>query len=359
MSDEQVLDATQTGAEDAGETQNAGEQAKVAGESGQATDPRMAMMDALAANRVQDLNEELERGESNQRVPMPGDGAAPDGAGSAEPGGDQTIYDFLGERDLEKRVRAKIDGHEIEVPVREVLATFQKTQAADKRLNEASAVLENARKQAEEILATANAAAGKGGGNGGAGAPADAAAKGSPPDDIKGAIQQAVSLIYEGDQEQATEALTNALTTIIERRAGNGATLNSVEVAQEVKTQLAWEEAIGKFEESNADIAHDATLLSKWNQELHAVAGESTTPAQAAAKATERVRDWMKQHGMEADHGDQPTQDDRTLRKERDAGRHSFGSPASIPAPSAKTETTPQSATQVVAAMAATRGQRL
>lgn len=111
---------------------------------------------------------------------------------------DEVISDPAG-----RKVRVKVDGVEQDVALDEVLRTFQKNSAADKRLEEATRLLREAqqRQQAQPPTAQEDSKTGTDL------APGDTADRKQLPAEVENQVSAALDAIYSGDQEAARAAL--------------------------------------------------------------------------------------------------------------------------------------------------------
>ena len=94
--------------------------------------------------------------------------------------------------------KVKVDGRELEVPIDDLVATYQKNTAADRRLKEAAEILEQARQLAAQTQAAEPE-------------PAPAATPAETPEELKKQAAELLDKLYDGDKESASEALVNLL----------------------------------------------------------------------------------------------------------------------------------------------------
>ena len=94
--------------------------------------------------------------------------------------------------------KVKVDGRELEVPIDDLVATYQKNTAADRRLKEAAEILEQARQLAAQTQAAEPE-------------PAPAATPVETPEDLKKQAAELLDKLYDGDKDSASEALVNLL----------------------------------------------------------------------------------------------------------------------------------------------------
>lgn len=94
--------------------------------------------------------------------------------------------------------KVKVDGRELEVPIDDLVATYQKNTAADRRLKEAAEILEQARQLAAQTQAAEPESA-------------PAATPAETPEELKKQAAELLDKLYDGDKESASEALVNLL----------------------------------------------------------------------------------------------------------------------------------------------------
>ena len=129
----------------------------------------------------------------------------------------------------EQRVRVKVDGEELELPLSEVVRSYQKDATATKRLQEATRLLEIAENQAKTVATP----------------PKEENNQQQPEGEVSGErlgiIKGAFSKLYEGDEEGAAEEMLRLIE-------GAGKATQSVDpekIAAAVRQQLAVESAYG------------------------------------------------------------------------------------------------------------------
>lgn len=97
------------------------------------------------------------------------------------------------------RVKVKVDGEEIELPLSEVVKSYQKDAAASKRLQEATRLLQIAEQQASKLAQNENQE------NNSSGQQVDP--KPQDKEARRGKIKDAFTKLYEGDEDGAVEAM--------------------------------------------------------------------------------------------------------------------------------------------------------
>lgn len=164
---------------------------------------RLDAMDMISKSRTAAL--EMEIGESVTDEPQqeatdePRD--EPDSEKEAEPEGQidkQLAQDeFLDPSMLNRKVKLKVNGQEVVVPLEQVLRTAQKAEAADARLQRATELLREAQARAGETTGKV-----------------ETSAKSDPSaqdETVKTGLKAAVDAIFAGDDNAATEALAQVL----------------------------------------------------------------------------------------------------------------------------------------------------
>lgn len=152
---------------------------------------------------------------------------------------DDVITDFEG-----KKVVIKVDGATQEIPLADVIREHQKGRAADRRLEEATALLQVAKLQAQQ-------------------APAPAAPPVPEPvidpGPVEERIRQATASLYEGD----TDTFVKVMSEIVAHRSEEAtpAQVLSVEdVADEVQQRLAVDTAFATIQRDYPDVIADPDI---------------------------------------------------------------------------------------------------
>lgn len=97
----------------------------------------------------------------------------------------------------------------------------------------------------------------------------------------KDSIESAVTLIYEGDQQQAAGILDAEINRrVAEARAAS-------------VTDFSWDQELKAFNRDHADIARDPGLAAVFQRHLNEAAKTLPTPHDAIEKATETVNGWL------------------------------------------------------------------
>lgn len=248
-------------------------------------------------------------------------------------------------------VKVKIDGEERLVPIAEVTAQYQKNSAADKRLAEATRLLEQARQQQAAPAQTEKPPQAVDSSAGGA--------QTSPTDqpqggDTKQTVREFLASMFDGDEDKAADALTRLVTA---SRAGESPTQVDpstlvTQLTPAVREQLANESALDRFLEQNTVIAEDPHLTAMTAGFLREEMQGGLAYPDALQAAGKRTTDWLGRYGGSAQGGAGPT----TTRESKLAakGRIDEINPASTSA--ASTAPAPSTPSSVIAEMRAARG---
>lgn len=201
--------------------------------------PRMRNLDAIAATRLAQLSEET----GLEAAPVE-EGLTPESQVAAQ-------LEAQPAAPVEK-VRVKVDGTELEVSQEELVRTFQKNAAADKRLEEATRLL----REAEQLVATRTAAS----------APQEAQPQPATTEDPVTRLREdaaaTLAKLYDGDQEAATEALVALMLKV----SGGGQptqqtpAIDPSALTDQVLEQLSFKDALSKVQTDYPDLVTDPNL---------------------------------------------------------------------------------------------------
>ena len=147
-------DATQTDALEQLENQTSGATDDTGADEA-VVSPRMAAMEAIAAQRRDSLAADgVDMSGAEPEKPVPEKNTAAEDT----PSGDDQLAAQLGQDDKpvqyadpSARVKVKVDGEEIELPLAEVVKSYQKDAAASKRLQEATRLMQIAEQAANKV----------------------------------------------------------------------------------------------------------------------------------------------------------------------------------------------------------------
>ncbi len=232
--------------------------------------PRMAAMEAIAAQRREALADDgvdvsqmtadsvADTGEGSKSAQE--NSAAP--AAHPESKDDQLAAQFAqDDRPApETRVKVKVDGQEIELPLSEVVRSYQKDAAATKRLQEATRLLAIAGQQANKVAQIPQSENNQD-------VPGDdAAAKQARRSQIKGALAK----LYEGDEEGAADELDQLFEQGATQQRATQASIDPAQIVTQVRQQLAVESAYSEVRSDYPELFHDTERGIVLGKETHA-----------------------------------------------------------------------------------------
>lgn len=311
-------------------------------------DPRQAMMSAIAGrqdqSRARDLGIDLE---------------APAQAESSDPGEDPEDEQQIEQQDQlaaqmgdeevitdpgSRKVRVKVDGVERDVTLDEVLRNFQKGSAADRRLEEATQLLNEARQRASGIPEQAAPETGQ--------APERQSV--NLPDDVESHIQKALDAIYTGEHDIAKKAFKEALAQSMggQKPTQEMGDAEYAKIANRVQQQLEVDTALARIKTDYPEIISnpDVELLTAIKVDSLVAGGKPR--ATAMLEAADEVYGTLgfKKKGRQEE--TQSESRDEKLRRKAERDR--------VPAANANAPTTPDVNTPVspsalIASIAASR----
>lgn len=261
--------------------------------------PRMTAMERIAEQRRMSLAEDgvdMTGMEGTKEIPKDADIDQL----AAQLGQDDRVTHFASET---ARVRVKVDGEELDLPLSEVVKSYQKDSAASKRLQEATRLLQIAEQKANNIAQSSQEV-----NNSLAHEDPDPAAKEGRISQVKGVF----SKLYEGDEEGAAEEMLRLID-----QGANKATQAPIDpnrIASQVRQQLAVEDAYVGVKSDYPDIFSDTergVILGKETfSRMNAKEAQGFPRAQAMKEAVEEVAELF---GIEKA-GRQKTAQTRTVR---------------------------------------------
>lgn len=244
-----------------------------------------------------------------------------------------------------KLVRVKVDGEEQEVSLDLVVRNFQKTAAADKRLADASRLLDQAKAAKPPApVAPANDGSDTAGTDG-----AVAAGDGQPSPKAK----KFIAALFEGDEDAAAQALEEVIAGRAPGSTQVDPTAIAAQVTPAIKAQLENDSALERFLEANQDIVKDPHLTNMVNGFLDEELAGGKPYADALDSAGARVKDWLTTIGAGKPAEPAPTTPNREDKLARKAQMDNI-SAAHIAASS--TQPPPQTASDVINEMRKARG---
>ncbi|THF55922.1 hypothetical protein [Pseudothauera rhizosphaerae] len=178
------------------------------------------------------------------------------------------------------KVRAKIDGEEVEVSLDQVLRQFQKNGAADRRLAEATKILNEAKERATAPNDANDEKQQEEPGR------ADEKAPGT-----KELAEKAVAALMEGNEAE----VATIFDEVMNGRQQQVPAIPSVEeITQSVKQQIEVESALRQFSTDYADIDSDPYLSVLAIQAVQQKVQEGTSFPDALRETGEDLRGWIK-----------------------------------------------------------------
>lgn len=185
------------------------------------------------------------------------------------------------------RVKVKIDGVESEVTVAEMQRQFQKNGAAERRLEEATRLLNEARAAKPPVGFDPPKPA----------VDSDTTQQAAPGDADQGG-REFLAALYDGDDEKALEALKK-----IGMGRSSGPTLDAGQLAAQltpaIKQQLSYDSALEKFKGDYAEIVADPYLADLADRFLDAEVQGGKPFAEALETAGKKTRDWLGSKGVQ------------------------------------------------------------
>lgn len=234
-----------------------------------------------------------------------------------------------------KVVRVKVDGEERSITEDELIRSYQKNSAADRRLEEAAQLLREAEQRAAQVAAQTQVSQ-----------PAE------PSKDVRDEVKETLSAIYSGDEEAATEALTKLMA---KTRGGDQPTPQSPQVSVDelafaVQEKLVFDQAVAKVQTDYPDLVSDRNLEMLTVMRSNEAIAQGVPRAQALLTAAEEVyRSIGKEPTGRSNTSDKPSKNSRLENKERLEPVRSASSTAVTPALSPE-EDNPSSVIQEMAA---------
>lgn len=304
---------------------------------------RELAMDAIRVKR-EDEEERERTGASAQTAPEP----AAQPAATAADEADTQLAAQLGEDQvlasgLDKvKVKVKIDGEEQLVSVEEMQRQFQKNGAADKRLAEATRLLQQAQQMASAPPVRVES-----------GAQQNDSAPASQPSggDVESA-KAFVSALFEGDEEKALAALTKVGIG----RSEGSTQIDVNQLAQQltpaIRNQLIAESASEKFRQDYADIVEDPILARIADGFLEAGLKDGTPFPEAMEAAGKLTRQWVASKAPPAPPAPSPTTD----RDKKLAMKAGIDEVSAASKTAASTQPAPQTLSDVILEMKKARG---
>ena len=229
------------------------------------------------------------------------------------------------------RIKTKVDGVEKEVSLDDVIRRYQKNEAADQRLADATRLLDQVRNtpapKQEEPPTIADQPASK---------------------------KKFITALFQGDEDGALAAFDEAVATQGRQQPTLDRNALIQEIAPALKQQLVVEGALDRFKKDYSDIASDTYLAGRADAFLQEALNDGKSIDEAFAHAGTATRDWVRGKAGLGPASQVPTTTNRNERLERKAAIDS------IPSTSAKAvipEMREEEPSDVIAEIRRTRGQ--
>ena len=172
-------------------------------------------------------------------------------------------------------VKTKVDGEEREVPLDELVRSYQKNATADKRLEEATRLLREANERSAQLAAQVTA---------------PKTPDPVPASDVQAQVKDALGKLYEGDTEAAA-AVFGAL--LANPRGGDQPTpapqIDIDQIAAQVEERTAASIAISRVQTDYPDIYANSDLEALTAMKAQALIAAGSTRAQAILTSAEDV----------------------------------------------------------------------
>lgn len=303
--------------------------------------PRDSMMEQIAAQRLRERG--VDPVDTNTPEPEPVKAAVPKEepteqaeqiASQLEADDKPTVLDST--KFSKFTVKTKVDGKEVETSLDDVIRRFQKNEAADDRLRQANEILERAKSLQPEAKK-----------------PEPAPPKAEPSE----AKKKLLDALYSGDEETASAALDEVLASVSGRQEPIQPDQIAAQAAQRVRSELDIEGALNAFQKANPKLWDDPYLSQFVANRAQALMEEGKSFADALNDAGKEANDWVARitgaaTGTAATTTSAVT--DRQALKQQAAAHQVTG----VSAKATLSEPKPPSRAEVLAEMAAARGQR-
>lgn len=253
------------------------------GETVGTPNPRDSLIEQIAEQNMARMNQDMKDNGLEAEVLDQGGESGAEVEKTAPVAPAQTIIE---ESQLNQMmVKTKINGVEAEVPLADVVKSYQKDSAASKRLEEAALQKQSLDKRAQELdaresqlknIQTENIEA--------------------KPSDMDAMLNDAVNAIYEGDETKTKESLKNLVMAGRSNATQEAEPLDVNAIASQVRTQIEQQTAMKDFGSEFKDVVADPMLRSLADTYLdEELAQDGASFAGALKTAGNRTREWVKQ----------------------------------------------------------------
>ena len=283
--------------------QDALEQSDAAVDTEQQPNHRMDAMESIVESRRKALEAEgvaIEREADPAHQETEPEEEAPDEQIAAQLGDDERAV-----ADTAMRVKVKVDGEEIELPLSEVVKSYQKDAAATRRLQEANRILEAVKAQEQQLAQPGNNQM------------QDA---GESSKDRLALVKEALSKLYEGDEEGAA----NGLLQLMDKGASATQAVPQVDpaslvvaVKQQLAVDSAYEQAQSDYPELFADTERGVVLGRETYQRMQMKVQTGISQAQALRQSVEEVASLfgVQKAGRQSSEPTSTARDEKLARK--------------------------------------------
>lgn len=174
--------------------------------------------------------------------------------------------------------RIKVDGEEREVTDDELIRSYQKNAAADRRLEEASNLLREANERAAQLAAQVVT-------------PPPVTTPETPDKDFQAEVKSVLSKLYEGDEDKAADALASLL---MKTRGGDQPTPTapSIDIDQltvQIQQKMDIEKAFASIQSDYPDLIADPDLEMLTAMKINRAVASGTPRAQAMLESAAEV----------------------------------------------------------------------
>lgn len=304
---------------------------------------RLAAMDTIRMSRIAELEKDI-----GAPVELDDDQGArlhsdPEPAAQSQQIAQQMDDEFLDDGALRRKIRLKIDGEEVTVPLEQLVRDAQKAGAADRRLAQATELLRRAQESQRQNDETA-------------GRMPESVSPGPSQDEtaVKGKLKVALDAIFSGDEDAATNALAEVFAA---RQPQQAPTLDPDAIAEVVSQRLDERSALDKFLGTYQRIAANPWLQQAADAELNRLRSEGIPFAAALEQAGKSV---YEQFGYEIPQAAPRAEAPATSRRDTlNARKAALDTPVGRTVSAAPTRTAPESSeaerSMTIAEMAAAR----
>lgn len=246
--------------------------------------------------------------------------------------------------DAPRKVKVKVEGQELEVDEADLVASYQKGEAATRRLQEATRLRDEAQRIRDEAArGTTTTTA----------TPTAPAAKTLTPEERKQKLTEYHEALYNGDSEKAAKLFDEVMAT----GRGDAAIpdVNTIveRVTPAVRAAISNESALENFHRDFKDVVEDPISVSIAQGKLNALVAEGKPLAEALTQAGNETRAWIASKSTIPSAGNGPTTRSEKLAQKGEIVTLPTANARAAPQPGEK----PQSNTEYVAEMKRRRGQ--